>query len=388
MDPRSPCIPPKTGYNTVDMKIEELDYSLPPELIAQYPETVRDRSRLLILNRNPRMMRHRLFYELPDYLAAGDLLVLNDTQVFPARLRGRKIEGGGIVEVLLIREVSPDRWEALIKPGKRVQPDIEIAFAGGELLGRVLYEDDPVRRREGIRIIELSALGSVREKIELHGQIPLPPYIKRTAAPSKGPLPGNCKAHPHPHDSDSQLLDAERYQTVYARNPGAVAAPTAGLHFTHELLGHIRTRGVCIEILTLHVGPGTFRPLRGELVEHHKLEPEYYHIGPGLAEAVRQTKRQGNRVISVGTTTTRALEAAAVGEGNIQAGPGQTDLFIFPGYRFRVVDALITNFHLPRSTLLALVYAFGGKGPVFEAYQKAIEKKYRFYSYGDAMLIV
>lgn len=368
------------------MKIDELDYSLPPELIVQYPETVRDRSRLLILNRNPRMMRHRLFYELPNYLAAGDLLVLNDTQVLPARLRGRKIEGGGIVEVLLIREVFPNRWEALIKPGKRVHPGIEITFAGGELRGRVLPEDDPARRREGIRIIELSALGSVREKIELHGQIPLPPYIKRTSAPSNGLLPGNCKAHPP--DSNSQLLDAERYQTVYARTPGAVAAPTAGLHFTHELLEHIRTRGVCIETLTLHVGPGTFRPLRGELVEHHKPEPEYYHIGPGLTEAVRQTKRQGKRVISVGTTTTRALEAAAVGEGNIQAGPGQTDLFIFPGYRFHVVDALLTNFHLPRSTLLALVYAFGGKEPVFEAYQKAIEKKYRFYSYGDAMLIV
>ncbi|MBI1987222.1 MAG: tRNA preQ1(34) S-adenosylmethionine ribosyltransferase-isomerase QueA [Nitrospinae bacterium] len=357
------------------MDIEELDYPFPTELIAQVPAPHREDSRLIVLNRRDGSMEHERFHRLPGYLREGDLLVLNDTRVFPARLVGRKIPGLARVELLLLKEGSDGCWEVLVRPGKRVPVGVEIAFGQGDLVGRVIGGGERGRRQVAFSVTG----GAVEEKLALYGQVPLPPYIKRELGPG--------------------AADAERYQTVYARNVGAVAAPTAGLHFTPQLLDQARQKGAEVHFLTLHVGSGTFLPLCAPRVEDHRLEAEYYRLEAPVREGVARAKREGRRVIAVGTTATRALESAA-GQGGFsgvardgagsEIGPlsGWTDLFILPGYRFQVIDGLLTNFHLPRSTLLALVYAFTGRDLVLRAYEEAIRQRYRFYSYGDAMLVV
>ncbi|MBI2875268.1 MAG: tRNA preQ1(34) S-adenosylmethionine ribosyltransferase-isomerase QueA [Candidatus Tectomicrobia bacterium] len=382
------------------MDLEALDYTLPIELIAQHPAPQREQSRLLVLNRRDGSLSHEGFGRLPEYLREGDLLVLNDTRVFPARLIGRKISGSARVELLLLRETSAGCWEALVRPGKRAPVVVEIAFGQGDLIGRIIEEGERGRKQ-----VAFSATGGeVKEKLACYGQIPLPPYIKR--------------------DSGAGTADAERYQTVYARNVGAVAAPTAGLHFTPQLLEQVRQKGVEVHFLTLHVGPGTFQPLCSSRVEDHRMEAEYYCLEAPVREAVARAKREGRRVIAVGTTATRALESAVCQGGFPEVaghplcrphsfkdepeehrfpspslasrkeaggiGPlsGWTDLFIYPGYRFQVVEGLLTNFHLPRSTLLALVCAFAGREFILQAYEEAVRQRYRFYSYGDAMLVV
>jgi S-adenosylmethionine:tRNA ribosyltransferase-isomerase len=348
------------------MKTALFDYSLPPELIAQTPLPERDASRLLALARNGRpRLEHRLFRDLPDYLRSGDLLVLNNTKVLPARLCGSKEGTGARIEVLLLRprpEVDPsfgNLWEVLLRPAKRLRVGQTIVFADGRLRGTVTEADGAA----GVRLMSFAADGDWEETLRFAGRIPLPPYIT---------VP---------------LTDRERYQTVYAREPGSAAAPTAGLHFTPALLERLRQTGVETREILLHVGLGTFRPVRASTVEEHIMHSEYFRIGGETAAAVRRAKAEGRRVVAAGTTVVRALEAAALRTGNPEAGEGQTDIFIYPGFRFQVVDALITNFHFPRSTLLMLVSAFAGRENVLAAYAEAVRRKYRFYSFGDAMLI-
>lgn len=341
------------------MRLEEFDYDLPPELIAQTPLDRRDESRLLVLERESGKMEHRVFHDLPAYLRPDDVLVLNDTRVLPARLIGRRKHTGGKVEVLLLRELGSDRWEVLVKPGRRCPEGEELVFGDGKLTGRVLS-----RTEEGGRIIAFSPGGpKFLETLNEIGKVPLPPYIR------------------------TELKDQERYQTVYARHLGSAAAPTAGLHFTPELLKAIEERGIAILYLTLHVGLGTFRPVREERIEDHRMHEEYYVVPPGVAEAVNAAKKEGRRVVAVGTTVVRTLESAGK-SGEVKAGAGWTDLFIYPGFEFRIVDALVTNFHLPKSTLLMLVSAFAGREKILRAYQEAIRERYRFFSFGDAMLII
>lgn len=338
------------------MDLALLDYQLPPDRIAQYPVEPRDASRLLVLDRATRRWEDRKFVDLSDLLRPGDCLVVNDSRVIPARLRGR-LPNGDPVELLFLRDLTGSRWEALARPAKRCRVGATLEVGG--LSARVV-EAKP----DGRRLIELHA-GSVEALLDRHGLPPLPPYIRRPAEP----------------------LDRERYQTVYARRDGSVAAPTAGLHFTEELLERLRARGVDALRLTLHVGPGTFRPIRGARVEEHRMEAEWVEIPEATASAVNRARAEGRRVIAVGTTTTRALEGAATDDDRVRPGSGATDLFISPGYRFRAVDALLTNFHLPRSTLLVLVSAFAGRELILDAYRHAVDAGYRFYSYGDAMLI-
>ncbi|MDI6869970.1 MAG: tRNA preQ1(34) S-adenosylmethionine ribosyltransferase-isomerase QueA [Bacillota bacterium] len=347
------------------MKVADFDYHLPPELIAQAPAEPRDASRLLVVERATGELRHRRFREIGEFLHPGDLLVLNDTRVIRARLFGRKEPSGGKVEVFLLRRLpgGEERWEVLVRPGKRVRPGAALAFGEGELRGLVTGEGAEGKRE----IAFTSGDGHPAGWLERLGEVPLPPYITQP------------------------LADGERYQTVYARREGSVAAPTAGLHFTPELLKKLAARGVRQAWLTLHVGLGTFRPVQTETVEEHVMHSEYYELPAETASAVNAARRQGNRVVAVGTTACRTLETAAraAGEGGeLEAGEGWTDLFIYPGYRFRVVDLLLTNFHLPRSTLLLLVCAFAGRELVFRAYAEAIRERYRFYSFGDAMLIL
>ena len=345
------------------MNVSEFDYDLPEGLIAQHPAEPRDSSRLMLVNRARGEIGHRKFYELPELLQTGDVLVLNNTRVMPARLIGTK-EGtggktGGKMEVFLLRRLELDVWEGLVKPGRRLKVGQKVCFGGGILVAEL---------REilanGNRKLRFTYTGVFEELLEELGQVPLPPYIT------------------------AELEDRERYQTVYARETGSVAAPTAGLHFTPELLDKLRHKGVeTVEIL-LHVGLGTFRPVKVERVADHMMHSEYYSIDPAAARRLHQAKREGRRVIAVGTTAVRTLESAGRAGGDISAGSGWTDIFIYPGYSFKVLDGLLTNFHFPKSTLLMLVAAFAGRELTAKAYELAVAERYRFYSFGDAMLIL
>lgn len=340
------------------MKVEDFDYFLPEELIAQEPVAKRDESRLMILNKQTGQIEEGLFKDIVNYLQPGDLLVLNNSKVIPARLFGSKIPTGTTIEILLLHEQEEGVWEVLVRPGKRVKKGVGISFGNGKLIGKAIDYTD-----FGGRIMKFSYRGDFDRILDELGELPLPPYIH------------------------NKLDEPGRYQTVYARNRGSVAAPTAGLHFTPELLAEIKARGINISYITLHVGLGTFRPVKTERVEDHDMHAEYYELGPETAAMIKETKERGRRVIAVGTTVTRTLEAVAIEKGQIQAQKGWTDIFIYPGYNFKVIDALITNFHLPKSTLLMLVSAFAGREKVLKAYRRAVENKYRFFSLGDAMYI-
>jgi S-adenosylmethionine:tRNA ribosyltransferase-isomerase len=339
------------------VRVSDYDYELPPERIARYPAQRRDRSRLLVLDRSSGEISHRTFRDVTELLQPGDLLALNDTRVIPARLIG-VAPTGGRVELLLLEPVEGNLWRAIGRPGRRLRPACEAEFGEGRLRATVTGTEE-----EGVRLVELDYQGDLLEVLEDVGEPPLPPYI----------------------DREAEALDRDRYQTVYAREPGAVAAPTAGLHFTEELLAELAEDGIEIGCVTLHVGLGTFRPVRAERVEDHEMHSEHYHVSKQFAQ--KANDREG-RLVAVGTTVTRTLESVADADGLIHPGSGQTDLFVYPGYRFRAVEALITNFHLPKSTLLMMVSAFaGGRERVMAAYQEALRRDYRFYSYGDAMLI-
>ena len=341
------------------MKVADFDYYLPEELIAQEPVEPRDASRLLVVHRQTGQLEHKVFRDIVDYLHPGDVLVINDTKVIPARLFGTKRGTGGQAELLLIKRLSRDVWETLVRPGRRVRPGTWLEFGGGRLAAEVIEVTSA-----GGRIVRFVYDGVFEAVLDELGEMPLPPYIHK------------------------ELADKERYQTVYAKEEGSAAAPTAGLHFTPALLKRIADQGVAICAITLHVGLGTFRPVKVANVEEHKMHAEYYSICEETARAINAAKEAGRKVIAVGTTTTRTLEAAAQKHGRITADSGWTEIFIFPGFEFRVVDALITNFHLPRSTPLMLVSAMAGKDLIFWAYQEAIAARYRFFSFGDAMLIL
>jgi S-adenosylmethionine:tRNA ribosyltransferase-isomerase len=343
------------------MRIAEFDYALPPASIAQEAIEPRDAARLMRLPRTEGTPTDHVFRDLPRLLRPGDLLVVNRSRVFPARLLGRR-DGGGAAEVFLLRDVGDERWEALVRPGRRLRPGAVISIDGG--LSAVV--ETAAVGTEGRRVVHLRAEnGPLEAALERAGHVPLPPYIRRPDRPD----------------------DRARYQTVYAREKGSVAAPTAGLHFTPSLLDALRAAGLGVAELVLHVGPGTFRPVTAAEVEDHRLEPEPYLIPAETADAIAAARTRGGRVVAVGTTVVRALEAAARDEGTVSAGAGETALVVRPGFTFRIVDALITNFHLPRSSLLLLVAAFAGRERVLEAYEEAVRRGYRFYSYGDAMLL-
>ncbi|MGQ9779305.1 MAG: tRNA preQ1(34) S-adenosylmethionine ribosyltransferase-isomerase QueA [Bacillota bacterium] len=341
------------------MEVDLFDYELPPEAIAQTPVEPRDLSRLMVLERSRGNIAHHRFRDLPTLLSPGDLLVFNDSRVIPARLFGRRADTGGRVEVLLLHPLGDDRWEVLVRPGRRALPGTALIFGQGELAATV-EEKTPF----GGRVIRFSYTGNWQELLGRLGRTPLPPYIHKP------------------------LADPGRYQTVYARVDGSVAAPTAGLHFTPELLETLKKTGIHLAYLTLHVGIGTFRPVRVARVEEHRMHAEFYTLPPETVEAIAAAKARGGRVVAVGTTVVRALESAVDAEGRLLPGSGWTSLFIYPGYRFRVVEAMITNFHLPRSTLLMLVVAFAGREFILRAYREALAMGYRFFSFGDAMLIL
>jgi S-adenosylmethionine:tRNA ribosyltransferase-isomerase len=344
------------------LRLSDFDFELPSELIAQEPLEQRDRSRLMSVDLRTGALAHHRVGDLPGLLQPADLVVANNSRVFPARLRGQT-EGGASIEILLLRSVEENHWEVLARPGKRLRKGAEIQFAGGLIRARVVGSTE-----HGKRIVEISSQGDLHEMVERIGYTPLPPYIQR--------------------DTDAlESLDRDRYQTVYARERGSIAAPTAGLHFTEKLLQSLRERGIGFVELTLHVGYGTFQPIRTETVEGHNMEAERFRIPQETAQAIEHTRARGGRVVAVGTTTVRALESAAQEGGKVQAGQGSTDLFIYPGFRFRVVEALLTNLHLPKSSLLLLVSAFAGVDLVRRAYREAVQARYRFYSYGDCMLI-
>lgn len=339
------------------LKVSDFDYILPLEFIAQRPSPVRDESRLLVLDRSTGTLEHRIFKDITDFLTSKDILVLNDTKVIPARLRGKKVTGGK-VEILLLRRITDDAWEALVFPGRGMGVGAEISFADGKLLGKVVDRTDA-----GTRVVDFKYKGNFWNILAEIGETPLPPYIKEK---------GNAD---------------ERYQTIYAKKAGASAAPTAGLHFTEDLIERIKEKGIKVCFITLHTGLATFRPVKEEFVEDHKMYKEHYEISPGSAQEINKAKGSGGRVVAVGTTTVRALETA-YGGGQVRAGAEETGLYIYPGYKFKAVDAIITNFHFPKSTLLMLVSAFANRDLIFKAYEEAIKEKYRFYSFGDAMLII
>ena len=341
------------------LKLTEFNFNLPAELIAQKPADKRDESKLMLVNRKAGSIEHLHFYNIADRVDDGDLFVLNNTRVFPARLIGIKDKGQASIEVFLLRETEPGTWEVLLKPARRVPPGSRIIFGDGTLTAEVL-ESDTSRQKRYVRFDRTDGL---MEKFKEVGDVPLPPYIHR------------------PDGTSTE--DRKRYQTVYARDEGSVAAPTAGLHFTPEILDKIRHCQI-----TLHVGYGTFKPVTAEYIQDHEMDVEYFSVPVDTASQIKAQAATGNRVIATGTTSARTLEAVAAEYGEIQACEGKTDLFIYPGYQFLVVDGLLTNFHLPGSTLLMLVSAFGGMELIQEAYRKAVEQKYRFYSYGDAMLIL
>ncbi len=339
------------------MKTSDFTYDLPEELIAQTPIEKRDASRLMVLNKTTGAIEHRRFYDLPDYLRAGDCLILNDSRVIPARLFGTR-PGGGVTEIVLLRDLGDKRWECLCRPGKKTRVGNRISFGNGELSAEVEAVQD-----DGNRILRFEYDGIFLEILDRLGQMPLPPYIK------------------------TQLQDKERYQTVYSREPGSAAAPTAGLHFTNELLDRIRAMGVKVCFVTLHVGLGTFRPVKAENIEEHDMHSEYCTISAETAAVINETKANGGRVIAVGTTSCRTLESFAGDDGTMEASSGWTNIFIYPGYRFKCIDALVTNFHLPGSTLVMLVSALAGRENILHAYETAVEERYRFFSFGDAMFI-
>lgn len=341
------------------MNVKDFDYELPQELIAQDPLADRSASRMMTLGRTDGRVAHRVFRDLPEYLQPGDCLVINNTKVIPARLIGAKEGTNAKIEVLLLKRREERVWETLVKPGKKARPGARISFGGGILVGEVT---DVVE--EGNRLIRFSYDGIFEEILDRLGQMPLPPYITH------------------------QLEDKNRYQTVYAKYEGSAAAPTAGLHFTPELLEQIREMGVEIAEVTLHVGLGTFRPVKVENITDHHMHSEFYQIDAEQAAKINHAKDSGHRVIAVGTTSTRTLESAADADGHVQESSGWTQIFIYPGYTFKCIDGLITNFHLPQSTLVMLVSAFAGREHVLEAYRVAVEERYRFFSFGDAMLII
>lgn len=341
------------------MKLSDFNYNLPEELIAQDPLEKRDNSRLMVLHRETGELEHKHFYDVIDYLNPGDCLVVNNTKVIPARLMGVKEETGASIEVLLLKRKEEKVWETLVKPGKKARVGARISFGDGLLVGEVI---DVVE--EGNRLIRFEYDGIFEEILDRLGQMPLPPYITH------------------------QLQDKNRYQTVYAKYDGSAAAPTAGLHFTEELLQKIQDKGVRIAKVTLHVGLGTFRPVKEENVLDHHMHSEFYIVDEEAANIINETKANGGRVISVGTTSTRTLETVAEPDGHIPVKSGWTDIFIYPGYRFKAVDCLITNFHLPESTLIMLVSALADRETILHAYETAVEEKYRFFSFGDAMLIL
>lgn len=341
------------------MDVKDFYYDLPQELIAQDPLEHRDSSRLMVLGKQSGMVEHRVFRDITAYLKSGDCLVINNTKVIPARLYGIKEDTGAQIEILLLKRKEKDVWETLVKPGKKAKAGVKISFGEGLLTGEIL---DVVE--EGNRLIRFQYEGIFEEILDKLGQMPLPPYI----------------THP--------LEDKNRYQTVYAKYDGSAAAPTAGLHFTPELLEKVRQMGVDVAEVTLHVGLGTFRPVKERDVLKHHMHSEYFQIDEHTADRINRAKAAGNRIISVGTTSTRTLESAADSEGFVKAKSGFTDIFIYPGYEFKVIDGLITNFHLPESTLVMLVSALAGREQVLKAYKLAVEEKYRFFSFGDAMLII
>ena len=351
------------------MQLDECDYELPAHLIAQHPLKVRDRARLLVLDRRQMTMTHLQVRDLVTILTPQDVLVINNTKVFPARLLGRRLDSSGRVEILLVRPERPRCWQALVKPSQRLAVGAEVSFEGTDWTAVIGGLD-----ATGTRQVEFRGRGSFRSWLAHFGRVPLPPYIKR----------------PYEHDATppTTLNDRRRYQTVYAKHRGSVAAPTAGLHLTRPLLARLQEQGVEVHVVTLHVGPGTFRPLRGASVEAHRMDAERYWIVPATAAALEVAKAAGKHLIAVGTTTTRALESAADPNGRLRHLEGDTTLFMYPGYRFKIVDGLLTNFHLPRSTPLLLLMALAGREPIFAAYREAVAQQYRFFSYGDAMLIL
>lgn len=347
------------------MQTADFDYILPPDLIAQQPAPERAQARLMVIHRSTGRLEHRRVGDLADLLQAGDLLVVNDTRVIPARLFGRKADTGGQVEVLLVEESAPDAWEALLR-ARNVQSGTRLILASGQIEAEVVAV-----KAAGRVILTLRHDRPLPEILEQEGRPPLPPYIKRPRA-----------------DYPGRAEDRARYQTVYARVPGAVAAPTAGLHFTADLLKTLEQRGIRQATVTLHVGPGTFQPVTSAVIEDHRLEPERYRLPAETARRINETRAQGGRIVAVGSTVVRTLETVAVEHGGIVPAEGRSALFIHPPYTFKVVDVLLTNFHLPRSTLLMMVSAWAGPDLIRRAYQTAIAERYRFYSYGDAMLIV
>ena len=347
------------------MRIEDFDYELPKELIAQTPEQQRDHCRLMVLNREEGTIRHRHFYDILEHLRPTDCLVLNDSRVIPARLFGEKEGTGAHVEFLLSKRIEGDVWETLVRPGRRLKPGDSVSFGGGGLRAEILEYGEG-----GTRKVRFQYEGIFMERLEELGKMPLPPYIERASTDE----------------------DRDMYQTVYSRVDGSVAAPTAGLHFTEELLRKAKEKGVKLAYVTLHVGIGTFRPVKCENIEEHQMHFEEYFVGEDTARIINDTIRSGGRIVSVGTTSTRTLESAACcdetcGRYLVKAGHGSTGIFIYPGYEYKIVDALITNFHLPKSTLIMLVSALYDREKILEAYREAVEKQYRFFSYGDAMLI-
>lgn len=340
------------------MKTSDFYYDLPQELIAQTPLERRDGSRLMVLNRETGEIQHQHFYDLPEHLHPGDTLVLNDSRVLPARLYGHRVPTGGAVELLLLKDVGDGKWECLARPGRKLKPGAEVSFGDGELTATIAED-----LQEGKKIVQFHYEGIFLEILERLGKMPLPPYIKE------------------------ELQNGERYQTVYSRVTGSAAAPTAGLHFTKELLQKIRDMGVDIAYVTLHVGLGTFRPVSAEEVTDHHMHSEFCMISKETAELLNETHRRGGRIVCVGTTSCRTLESFAQKDGTFEERSGWTDIFIYPGYRFKAMDALVTNFHLPESTLVMLVSAFAGREHILNAYNTAVKERYRFFSFGDAMFI-
>lgn len=341
-----------------ELKKSDFYFDLPQELIAQDPLEDRSGSRLLVLDKKTGGIEHHIFHEIIDYLNPGDCLVLNDTKVIPARLLGTREDTGAAVEVLLLKRKEKDVWETLVKPGKKARPGMRLVFGGGLLSAEVLEIVE-----EGNRLIRFGYEGIFEEVLDKLGEMPLPPYITH------------------------KLQDKDRYQTVYARYEGSAAAPTAGLHFTKQLLSAIEEKGVDIAYVTLHVGLGTFRPVKEENILEHHMHSEFYQVSAEAAEKINRAKESGHRVICVGTTSCRTVESAADADGKLRECCGDTQIFIYPGYRFKVLDALITNFHLPESTLVMLVSALAGREQVLHAYEEAIRERYRFFSFGDCMLI-
>jgi len=348
----------KKGQRSI-MQTKDFFYVLPQELIAQDPIKERSSSRLMIVNKHTGAWEHKIFHDITSYLKKGDCLVLNDTKVIPARLFGEREDTGGKVELLLLKRREHDIWETLVKPGKKAKPGTSLIFGSGILKGTILETIE-----DGSRLIQFTYQGIFEELLDQLGQMPLPPYI----------------THP--------LEDKNRYQTVYAKYEGSAAAPTAGLHFTEKLLEQIETMGVTIARVTLHVGLGTFRPVKVEDVEKHHMHSEFFMVSKEAANKINRTKQAGGRIICVGTTSCRTIESAADQNGVVYPGSGNTQIFIYPGYSFKVLDGLITNFHLPESTLLMLVSALAGKDHIMAAYQEAVKENYRFFSFGDAMFII